>query len=122
MEVARPGDICQTAEAERNVFRKPFDGKELFTGLMCLYTGIYKEMVKSLQSDHRDKSDEQEDFKQQRWRRRKRSSSEDQAKRTQKVAKHTTGARDTQILLQLELLTRNFFAPLRTTGMKLDST
>jgi hypothetical protein len=76
-------------------------------------------MVESLQTDNDDKSDAQEDFKEQR-RRRKRSPSEDQAKHTNKAAKHTTGARDTQILSQLELHTRNFFAPLRTAGMKLD--
>jgi hypothetical protein len=34
--------------AERSAVRKLFDGKELFTGLMSLYAGIYKEIIKSL--------------------------------------------------------------------------
>jgi hypothetical protein len=65
MEVTRSGDTWQTAEAERSVVRKLFDVKELFTELMRLCAGIYKEMVESLQTDHRDKSDAQEDFKEQ---------------------------------------------------------
>jgi hypothetical protein len=59
--------LAEGAKAERSVVCKLFDDKELFTGLMRLYTGIYKEMVESLQTDHHDKSDEH--FKEQRRRR-----------------------------------------------------
>jgi hypothetical protein len=80
--------LAGRAEAERSVVRKLFESKELFTGLMRLYTGIYREMVESLQTDHCDESEAQK------W-----SSFEDQAKHTKKAAKHTTGAREMQILL-----------------------
>jgi hypothetical protein len=114
--------LADRVEVERTVIRKLFDDKELFTELMHLYAVIYKEMVKSLQTDHRDESDAQEDFKEQRWRRRKRSSSGDQAKHTKKTAKHTTGARGMQILSQLELPTCNFFSPIRTAGTEINPT
>jgi hypothetical protein len=64
-------------------------------------------MIESLQTDHLDKNDAQGDFKEQRRRWRKRSSSADQAK---------------HIPLERELPTRRFFAPLRTAGMELDPT
>jgi hypothetical protein len=65
MEMARPGDIWQTEQAERSVVRKLLDGKALFTGLMHLYAAIYREMVGSVQTDHRDKqqNDAHEGFK-----------------------------------------------------------
>jgi hypothetical protein len=100
---------------------KHLAGKALFTGLMRLYTAIHREMVESVQAGHSDKqqTDEHEGFKLQR--RRKRSSSDDQQKQMKRAAKPTTGTRDLRVLLQLGLPTCNFFAPLNTADMELES-
>jgi hypothetical protein len=37
--------LADRAEAERSVVHKLLDGKALFTGLMQLYAGIYREMT-----------------------------------------------------------------------------
>jgi hypothetical protein len=121
MEMARPGNSWQTAETERSTLCKHLDGKALFTGLMRLYAAMHREIVESVQADPSDKQqvDEHGGFKQQR--RRKRSSSDEQQKQIKKSAKPTSETRDPRIPSQLELPTRNFFAPLKTAGMELES-
>jgi hypothetical protein len=75
-------------------------------------------MIESVHADHQDsqQSNAQEGFKEQR-----RPSFDKQAKQAKKVAMPPTGEKDPQTLLQLKLPTRNFFAPLRASGMELDS-
>jgi hypothetical protein len=49
MEMAPWRLLADRAEAERSVVHKFFDGKELFTGLVRPYTGIYREIVSTNQ-------------------------------------------------------------------------
>jgi hypothetical protein len=104
-----------------SILCKHLDGKALFTGLMRLYAATHREMVETVQADHSDKHevDEHEGFKQQR--RRKRSSSGEEQKQIKKAAKPTTETKNPRIPSQRELPTRNFFAPLKTADMELES-
>jgi hypothetical protein len=97
------------------------DGKALFRGLMRLYTAIHREMAETVQADHSDKQEvaEHEGFKQQR--RRKRSSLGEEQQQIKKAAKPTSETRDPRMPSQPDVPTRNFFAPLRTADMELES-
>jgi hypothetical protein len=101
-------ELINRAEAEKTVLCKYLDGKALFTSILRLCAAIHRDMRDSLLPEQKESPEE---FREQR--RRKRNPSEEQAKKS----KPTPGPRDPRIRTQGEVPTRNFFAPLRASGM-----
>jgi hypothetical protein len=93
--------------ADKAVLCKHYEGKALHAGLQHLYAEVHREINETLLLEHAKSNEE---FREQK--RRKRNASDSEAKNIKKAAKHTTGAKDMQILSQQELPTRNLFAPL----------
>jgi hypothetical protein len=109
--------LADRAEADRSSLCRHLNGKAVFTGLVHLYKTTHRDMVESMKAAHSDMQeiDAHEGLKEQR--RRMRGSSDDQGKQTKRVAMPTAGAMD-----QLEIPTRNFFAPLRTADKEVEHT
>jgi hypothetical protein len=105
--------LIAKSEAERTVLCKHLDGKALFTAMLRLYATIHREMRESLLLEQKEPAEE---FREQR--RRKRNPSEEQKKKP----KPSPSPRDPRIKSQGQVLTKNFFAPLRTPGMDVEET
>jgi hypothetical protein len=101
-------ELINRAEAEKTVLCKHLNGKALFTAILRLYAAIHRDMRDSFLPEQKESSEE---FREQR--RHMRNPSEEQAKKS----KPTSGPRDPRIRTQGEVPTRNFFAPLRASGM-----
>jgi hypothetical protein len=109
-------DLVARAEAERVVLCKHLDGKALFTAMLRLYAALHKELRDSTLPAQQSSSEE---FREQR--RRKRNPSDEPAKKS-KTSTPTPGTKDSKPRPQGEVATKNFFAPLRTAEMDVEST
>jgi hypothetical protein len=87
------------------------DGKALFTAVLRLYAATHRELRETLLPEEKEIPEE---FREQR--RRKRKPTDEQPKKS----KPTPGSRDPRIRSQFEVQVphRNFFAPLKTSGME----
>jgi hypothetical protein len=104
-------ELIMKAEAERTVLSKHLDGKALFTAVLRLYVATHRELRETLVPEEKEIPEE---FREQR--RRKRNPSDEQPKKS----KPTPGPRDPRIRSQVEVEvpTKNFYAPLRISGME----
>jgi hypothetical protein len=98
-------ELVARAEAEITVLSKHLDGNALFTGILCLYAAIHREMAATLQTKQ---VETEEEFREQK--RRKRNLSDKQTKQKRK----TDTKSGTVSAPHAELTTKNFCAPLRT--------
>jgi hypothetical protein len=101
-------EIITRAEAERAVLCKHLEGKALYSALLRLYATTHKELRDSLQPELEEPFKE---FREQR--RRKRNPSEGQPTTPKKAAGTTGSVGDPSVRPQVDLPTRNFYAPLR---------
>jgi hypothetical protein len=122
MEIVRLEKAADRAEVDRSSLCGHLNGRAVFTGLVHLYSTTHTELVESVLAVRRDtqQSDAYEGFKEQRQR--KRRYFEDQAKQTKRASMPTAGATAQRTQSQLELPTRNIFAPLRTADMEVEHT
>jgi hypothetical protein len=102
-------EITTRAETERAVLCKHLEGKALYSALLRLYATTHKELRDSLQPEREEPFEE---FREQR--RRKRNPSEEQPTTPKKAAGTTGSVGDPSVRPQVDLPTRNFYAPLRT--------
>jgi hypothetical protein len=109
-------ELVAKAEAERAVLCKHLDGKALFTAMLRLYAALHREMRESDLPAQQKIDDE---FREQS--RRKRDAPEEQAKKS-KTSVPTPESRNPRIRPQGEVAAKNFFAPLRTAEMEVEST
>jgi hypothetical protein len=114
METAQYGILITKSEAERTVLCKHLDIKALFTAMLHLYAAIHREMRESLLLEQKEESTGE--FREKR--RRKRKTSEEQKKNP----KPTPIPRDPRIKSEVQVQTKNFFTPLRTSGMDVKET
>jgi hypothetical protein len=111
--------LADTAEAEREVLCKHLDGKALFTTVLRLYALTHREMKLSLlNTTVRDPAQGDEEFREQK--RRKRIPSDEKTQKSKKTVTATPAPRDPRIRSQGELPTKNFFATLRATEMEIE--
>jgi hypothetical protein len=118
--------VQNMAEIMRNLYQF-LKGKQLYSALYGEYTEVLHDFTAVLKESG-DKGEtakitttehpSNEEFREQR--RRKRKPSDDANKITKKPATSPTGVNDPQLRSKDEVLTHNFFAPLRSTEMEAD--
>jgi hypothetical protein len=113
--------ITKAAETRRNL-RQILQGKQLYSALHGVYSEVLADLKIVLQQSASKVEDNQtnepgaqEDFREQRRRKRKPSDGKVSAK---KVATTTDGVNDLHIRPQAEVTTRNYYAPLRSNEME----
>jgi hypothetical protein len=107
-------------DVERAVLCKHLDGKALYTAILHIYALTHKEMRQSPQdSKEEEPAQSNEEFREQK--RQKRAPSYKKELKPKKTAMAVPAPRDPRIRSQDELPTRNFFAPLRTNDMDMES-
>jgi hypothetical protein len=106
-------DLLAKTEAERVVLCKHLEGRVLFTAMLRLYAALHRELRETILPARQTSTEE---FHEQR--RRKRNPSEEQAKKS----KPATPTPVAQPRPQGEVITKNYFAPLRTAEMEVEHT
>jgi hypothetical protein len=91
------------------VLCKHLEGKARFTAMLRLYAATHRKLRDRLQSEQEEPTEE---FREQK--RRKRNSSDEQPVVPKKTAITSGSVRDPRIRPQVDLPTRNLYAPLRT--------
>jgi hypothetical protein len=109
-------ELITRTEAKRAVLCKHLDGKALFTAMLRFYAAHHREPRDFVLPAEQKSTDE---FREQR--RRKRNPSEDKAK-ISKTSVPAPESRDPRLRPKGEVPTKNFFAPLRTAEMDVEST
>jgi hypothetical protein len=117
--MALSGSNWQTAEAERVVLCKHLDGKALFTAILRHYAATHREMMRSfLNTTEGYSAQGNEEFREQK--RSKRIPSDEKTQKSKKAATTAPAPMDPRIRSQGEVPTKNFFASLRATEMKIE--
>jgi hypothetical protein len=109
--------ILSKAEDERSVLVKHQEGKALFTALLHMYATTHKELCDSRQPEPVQK-EPTEEFREQR--RRKRKPSDQQPPVPKNAEGASRNVRDPRIRTQVDLPTRNYYAPQRTGEMGIE--
>jgi hypothetical protein len=116
--------VLNAAETSRNLYGI-LKGKALYSAMHGVYAQVLqdlkcvgKENTASVQTITQGKEPEENEFREQR--RRKRIPSDEVAKRPE-TSMPTAGIKDPRLRPQQDVATRNFFAPLRATDMECES-
>jgi hypothetical protein len=112
-------ELAEKAEVERPVLCKHLDGKALYTAILRLSALTNREMRESWQDSEEEPAQRNEEFRQQK--RRNWTPSDEKEQKMTKTTTAAPGSRDPRIRSKDELPTRNFFAPLRTYDMDMES-